>query len=101
MEEEVFETRSGDSPSWNFETSVKQTLRTSQGRERCTVSWGRWDEDTYVSALLSGDKKNEIDVVYGVYVSEDETMLGDKRFDLEANDSMIIDGIRREHARFV
>jgi len=35
-----------------------------------------------------------IDNVYGVYFSSDETMLGDKRIDLVKNDDIIVDGKR-------
>ena len=91
-EEEVFETKSDDS-SPSFGTFVRQTLRTPQGREALHSQLGPLGR-RYVSALFSGDKKSEIDIVYGVYVSENRTMLGDKQFDLEADDSMIIDGIR-------
>jgi hypothetical protein len=42
---------------------------------------------------LSGDKKNRIDQVYGVYFNDEGTLLGDKRFDIDKNDNIIVDGV--------
>ncbi|EGI63832.1 hypothetical protein G5I_07768 [Acromyrmex echinatior] len=42
--------------------------------------------------LLNGDRKKEIDHVYGVYLSKNYTMLGDKYFDVDTNDFVIVDG---------
>ncbi|KYN29554.1 hypothetical protein ALC57_00996 [Trachymyrmex cornetzi] len=41
-----------------------------------------------------GKKAVNIDVVYGVYFSDEGTMLGDKRITLHKNDDIIIDGKR-------
>jgi len=46
-----------------------------------------------MSALL-GDEKNEIDHVYGVYFNNNEMQLGNKRFDMDRDDSIIIDKVR-------
>ncbi|KYM99642.1 hypothetical protein ALC62_09610 [Cyphomyrmex costatus] len=46
----------------------------------------------YLKAVLSGKKAVNIDVVYGVYFSDEGTMLGDKRITLNKNDDIIIDG---------
>ncbi|KYN04516.1 hypothetical protein ALC62_04616 [Cyphomyrmex costatus] len=48
----------------------------------------------YLKAVLSGKKAANIDVVYGVYFSDEGTMLGDKRITLSKNDDIIIDGKR-------
>jgi len=39
-------------------------------------------------------KKNEIDHVYGVYFDKNEMRLGNKRFDIDNDDSIIIDRVR-------
>ncbi|XP_071576905.1 uncharacterized protein [Temnothorax nylanderi] len=90
-EEEVFETDASPLPS--LETSVRDVLRTPQGHEQLHSQLGPF-ERRYIGALLSGDAKNEIDHVYGVYFGTDGTMLGDKRFDVNADDSVIVDGVR-------
>jgi len=46
------------------------------------------------NVLLDGDRGKAIDHVYGVYFSENGMMLGDKYFDEDTNDFMIIDGIK-------
>jgi len=60
---------------------------------RCTVNWSRWDEDKS-GTLLGSDRKNEIDHVYGLYLSDNGTMFGNKRFDIDTDDSMIIDRVK-------
>ncbi|KAL6256667.1 hypothetical protein P5V15_012783 [Pogonomyrmex californicus] len=46
-----------------------------------------------MGALLSEDRQSEIDHVYEVYFDESGTMLGDKRFDVAADDSVIVSDI--------
>ncbi|KAL6265793.1 hypothetical protein P5V15_002606 [Pogonomyrmex californicus] len=46
-----------------------------------------------MGTLLSGDRQSEIDHVYGVYFDMD-SMLGDRRFDVAANDSVIVGDAR-------
>jgi len=49
----------------------------------------------YMSTLLDDDRRNEIDHVYGMYFDSDNgIILGDKRFDIDKNDSIIIDNVR-------
>ena len=51
----------------------------------------------YVEAVLRGarDKqKSGIDYVYGVYLHKDALMFGNKRFDVDDADNIIIDGVR-------
>ncbi|KYQ51397.1 hypothetical protein ALC60_09498 [Trachymyrmex zeteki] len=50
----------------------------------------------YLKAVLSCKKAVNIDVVYGVYFSNEGTMLGDKRIALDKNDDIIINGKRYE-----
>ncbi|KYN28495.1 hypothetical protein ALC57_02087 [Trachymyrmex cornetzi] len=80
QDEEVFET--GDNPS--LETSVRQALNSQLG------PLGQ----VYVNTLLIGNARNEIDLVYGVYFVENGTMLGNKKFDVNTDDTIIIDGER-------
>ena len=47
-----------------------------------------------MSAILSGDKDKTMDYVYGVYFSNSKTMLGDKVFDKDKDDNIIIDGVK-------
>lgn len=49
----------------------------------------------YVGALLSNNGKNDqMDNVYGVYFDDNGTIFGDKQFDVDVDDSIIVDGIR-------
>ncbi|KYN29791.1 hypothetical protein ALC57_00756 [Trachymyrmex cornetzi] len=89
QDEEVFET--GDNPS--LETSVRQALNTPQGRQRLQSQLGPLGQ-VYVNTLLIGNARNEIDLVYGVYFDENGTMLGNKKFDVDTDDTIIIDGER-------
>ncbi|KAL6417605.1 hypothetical protein ACFW04_012621 [Cataglyphis niger] len=96
-EEETFENdlespSTFESPS-TLETSVKRTLRTPQGRQMLHGRLGPLGRK-YVGTLLGGERSSEIDNVYGVYISEDGAMLGDKRFDVDTDDSILINGIR-------
>ena len=50
----------------------------------------------YVEAILRGarDKESGLDRVYSVYLHEDGLMFGNKRFDVDDADNIIIDGVR-------
>ncbi|KYM93399.1 hypothetical protein ALC62_16001 [Cyphomyrmex costatus] len=65
QDEDVFETSNNADPS--LETSVREVLRTPQGRDRLISQLGPLGH-IYINALLSGDKRNEIDNVYGLGV---------------------------------
>ncbi|KYN06851.1 hypothetical protein ALC62_02234 [Cyphomyrmex costatus] len=86
--EDVYET-----PNEPLETLVKQSLQTRQFREELNNQLGPLGQK-YVNMLLSGDREKAIDHVYGVYLNENGTMLGDKRFDVDTNDFVIIDGVK-------
>ena len=45
----------------------------------------------YVNMLLVDARAKAIDHVYGIYLSENGTMLGDKYFDVDTNDFVIVD----------
>ena len=82
--ESVFETTD---PS--FVTSVKQTMQTSDGQKALAQLDPLGQE--YITALLNGDKKT--DQVYGVYFNNEGTLLGDKPFDIDQYDNIIVDGV--------
>ncbi|XP_071576438.1 uncharacterized protein [Temnothorax nylanderi] len=86
--EDVFETTDD-----SLVTSVRQQLQTSKGRETLRDHLGPLSQK-YVGAVLSGDQKSGIDTVCGVYFSNGGIMLGNKRFDVDNADNIIIDGIR-------
>ncbi|KYN02973.1 hypothetical protein ALC62_06193 [Cyphomyrmex costatus] len=96
QDEEVFETSNDTDPS--LETSVREVLSTPQGRDRLNSQLGPLGH-IYINAPLTeknycGDKRNKINHVYGVYFDENGTMLGDKKFDVDTDDTIIIDGNR-------
>ncbi|KYN15990.1 hypothetical protein ALC57_11769 [Trachymyrmex cornetzi] len=70
-------------------------LQTSEGRETLKASLGPLGQN-YVEAVLRGvqDKESGIDHVYGVYLRKDGLMFGNKRFDVDDVDNIIIDGVR-------
>jgi len=47
-----------------------------------------------VNTLLTDNKRNKIDLVYGVYFDENGTMLGNKKFDVDSDDAIIIGRVR-------
>lgn len=91
--EDIFESASDVPPLSPLEASVRETLETPQGRDALLGPLGPLGR-RYVGALLGGNREDKIDTVYGVYLGNDGTMLGDKRFDLNADDSLIVDGVR-------
>ncbi|KYQ52380.1 hypothetical protein ALC60_08543, partial [Trachymyrmex zeteki] len=56
------------------------------GQEKLQISYGPLGQK-YLKAVLSGKKAVNIDVVYGVYFSNEGTMLGDKHIALDKNDN--------------
>ncbi|EZA49491.1 hypothetical protein X777_12285 [Ooceraea biroi] len=60
---------------------------------RCSPRWGRWVGST---GRGPASKTSTIDTVYGVYIGETGTMLGDKRFDISSDDTIFVDGTRYE-----
>ncbi|XP_077258537.1 uncharacterized protein LOC143895357 [Temnothorax americanus] len=86
--EDVFETTDD-----SLVTSVRQQLQTSEGRETLRDHLGPLSQK-YIGAVLSGDQESGINIVYGVYFSNDGMLLGNKRFDVDNADNIIIDDIR-------
>ncbi|KYN18431.1 hypothetical protein ALC57_09261 [Trachymyrmex cornetzi] len=74
-------------------TFIRHLLQTSEGQEKLQTNYGPLGQK-YMKAVLSGKKAVNIDIVYGVYFSDEGTMLGDKRITLHKNDDIIIDGKR-------
>ncbi|KYN04509.1 hypothetical protein ALC62_04622 [Cyphomyrmex costatus] len=48
----------------------------------------------YVEPVLRGHNESGMDRVYGAYLDKDGLMLGNKRFDVDDADNIIIDGVR-------
>jgi len=53
-------------------------------------------DQKYIEAILQRvrGKENDIDDVYGIYLHKDELMFGNKSFDMNEADNIIIDGVR-------
>ncbi|KYN20068.1 hypothetical protein ALC57_07574 [Trachymyrmex cornetzi] len=88
--ENVFETTED-----SLATKVQNQLQTSEGREALRANLDQLGQK-YVEAVLRGthDKESGIDHVYGVYLHKDGLMFGNKRFDVDDTDNIIIDGVR-------
>ena len=41
--------------------------------------------------FFSGGKRSKIDNVYGIYFNDERTFLGDKPFDIDGDDNIIVD----------
>ena len=89
-QELTFEPESAD-----LTTSVRQALQ--EDPEELYGKMGPMGQK-YVGALLSGDTKY-IDNVYGVYFTDAGTFLGDKAFDIDGYDNLIIDGVKYKSTR--
>ncbi|KAL6253710.1 hypothetical protein P5V15_015525 [Pogonomyrmex californicus] len=86
-----FETKDGEPSS---KTTIKQTLRMQRGsREILHGQLGSLGRK-YVGVFLGDDIDKAIDNVYGVYFDKSGTMLGDKKFDVDKDNSIIIDNVR-------
>jgi len=86
--EETFET----TPD-SLTTSVQRELQTSEGQSMLQKQLGQLGQK-YMTAILSQDKNTQMDYVYGVKFSDDGIMLGEKHFDVDKNDNIIIDGVK-------
>ncbi|EGI64131.1 hypothetical protein G5I_07437 [Acromyrmex echinatior] len=78
-------------------TSIRHLLQTPEGQKKLHANYGPFGQK-YLKVVLSGNKAINIDIVYGIYFSE-ETMLGVKRITLRKNNDIIIKGKRYEHQR--
>lgn len=86
LTENVFETTN---PS--LVTSVRQTMQ--EDPKALYNQMGPLGQK-YIGALLSGDKQTKMDTVYGVYFNDAGTFLGDKAFDIDIEDNLIVDGVK-------
>ncbi|EFN86951.1 hypothetical protein EAI_14030 [Harpegnathos saltator] len=78
-----------ETPDEPVASSVRRQLRTYKGQQTLHDHFGPLGQK-YMGAVLSSGKNNTIDYVYGVRLSNDGTMLGDKRIDVDRNDNIII-----------
>jgi len=85
--EDVYET-----PNEPIKALVKQSLQTRQIHEELHNQLGALGK--YVNMLLGNDREKAIDHVYGIYLSENYTMLDDKYFDVDTNDFVIVDRVK-------
>ncbi|XP_072757503.1 uncharacterized protein [Anoplolepis gracilipes] len=74
-------------------TSVQRQLQTSEGQNMLREHLGPLGQ-RYIGAILSQDVNNEMDYVYGVKFSDEGMMLGDKHFEVDKNDNIIINGVK-------
>ncbi|KYM83648.1 hypothetical protein ALC53_05877 [Atta colombica] len=72
---------------------VQNRLQTSEDREALRASLGPLGQK-YVEAVLKGTQDYMVDYVYGVYLHKDGLMFGNKLFDVDDADNIIIDGVR-------
>ncbi|KYQ53603.1 hypothetical protein ALC60_00518 [Trachymyrmex zeteki] len=73
-------------------STLNEMSKIVEPRDLCCGPLGQ----KYLKAVLSGKKAVNIDVVYGVYFSNEGTMVGDKCIALDKNDDIIINGKRYE-----
>lgn len=88
VEEDVFET----TPE-SFVSTVQRQLQTAEGQNTLREHFGPLGQQ-YISSILSQDKNSSMDYVYGVKFTNEGMMLGDKRFDVDNDDNIFIDGIK-------
>lgn len=86
--EEIYET----SPE-SLVTSVRRSLQTSDGQNSLKSRLGPLAQK-YVVAIMSQDKNSQMDYVYGVKFTDKGMMLGDKYFDVDKNDNILINGTK-------
>lgn len=87
LSEDVFET-----PDDSIAT-IRNQLQTSEGQQPLRDQFGPLSRK-YIEALLN-PKNDTIDRVYGVYLDKDGTlMIGNKRFDVDKADNIIIDNVQ-------
>jgi len=90
--EDVFKT-TGDS----LAETVQNQLQMLEGQKTLTETLREQLgplSQKYVRAILTGDRKSDIDRMYGVYLDKDGMMLGSKQFDVDKADNIIIDDVR-------
>ncbi|XP_036144224.1 uncharacterized protein LOC118646060 [Monomorium pharaonis] len=88
--ENVFETTDD-----SLATIVRNQLQTSQGRKALQAQFGPLSQK-YVVTVLSGNRESDVDIdnIYGVRLENNGMMLGNKHFDVDNEDNIIIDNVR-------
>jgi len=88
-DEDVFETTND-----SFTTSVQHQMQTSEGRKALSQHLNSLSQEYIGDFLNDGGKNKIIDTVYGVRLDKDDIMmLGNKKFDVDSNDHIIIDNV--------
>jgi hypothetical protein len=82
-----------ENTSDSLATKIKRQLQTSEGVKSLRTHFGPLGEK-YMGAVLSGDGQITLDNVYGVYFLHTGTKLGNKSFDVDIEDNIIIDGVK-------
>ena len=71
-------------------------MQTLKGGEALRAGLGPLGQK-YIETILRGTRdkqKSDVNYVYGVYLHKDGLMFGNKRFDVDDTDNIIIDGVR-------
>lgn len=82
-----------------LEKSRQHDLQTSESRETLHGQLGPLSQKYVVDCLsglrgLNKEIAKNMDNVYGIYLDKERTMLGNKRFDVDTDDTIIINGAR-------
>ncbi|KMQ85064.1 hypothetical protein RF55_16638 [Lasius niger] len=86
--EEIYET----TPE-SLVTSVQHLLHTSEGQNSLRHHLGSLVQK-YLATIMGQDKNAKMDYVYGVKFCDEGMMLGDKVFDVDKNDNIIINELK-------
>ena len=76
-----------------LEVSLRNRFASPGGQEILREHFGPIAHK-YMSLLLDADEKKEIDHVYGIYFDNHEMRLGNKRFDIDKDDAILIGDVR-------
>ena len=79
----------------SFATTIRNRLQTSEGLETLSQHLGPLGQK-YIGDFLSGrgEKEKIMDTVYGVRLDKDGMMLGNKTFDVNSSDHIIIGDVK-------
>lgn len=93
--EEIF----ASTPLSLLETTVRESMRSRRSRDALHSQLGPLGQK-YMDLFLGQDRKREIDHSNGIYFGDDgRLMLGDKQFDLEKDDAILVDNVRYRGTR--
>jgi len=78
-------------------TKVQNRLQTLESREALRAGLGPLSQK-YIETILretrDKEQKSDVDYVYGVYLHKDGLIFGNKHFDMDDADNIIINGVR-------